>query len=604
VYVIGTAGHVDHGKTLLIEALTGINADRLPEEKNRGLTVDLGFAHFQGNDGEPVGVIDVPGHERFIRNMVAGAWSLDLALLVIAADDGWMQQTHDHTKVLLGTGVENIIIVITKVDSVSEEQALLAEEDALENFEALAGFKVESVRVSALSGEGIDTIKNTILTALNTYRRKQSMPSTCLYVDRVFTLRGTGTVLTGSLTGGTMSVNQEITILPSKKKKKIRTIQSYHHFLETAHPVSRVALNLQNLKRDELSRGDCLVTEPDRFWCEKTFVIKVNAEGTQEHHDEYAANVQEPVLKDHTEVEVAYGTSHKLGKLHFLHDRRFARIMFTEEAAVYWLEPCILIRHGGSSIIGTGQFVWPGDIPQQERKHLSAALAATLPGEISESFASLELLYYGYAPADSTLTEDLQGLHVDTVVKGSWIVLKEKSTELIQQIRTAAEQFGGINQEELRQQIHVPADLLASLITNLINEGKLQENKDLLFSADQVKSEAKLSKNGRKILQEAQQAGKIGLELKKITIPGAQKEIRYLVRAGFLIPLEGNIYYTPETYRGLCDAILSGLEKGDHFSIPQAKEKVGLTRKYMLPLLNRMEHDGLVKRDNNERIVL
>jgi len=298
VHVIGTAGHVDHGKTALIEALTGINADRLPEEKRRGLTIDLGFAHFFTEQGEPVGVIDVPGHERFIRNMVAGAWSLDLALLTVAADDGWMQQSADHTRVLRLMGVPRLIAVITKTDLVTPEQVRQVTEQAVNECRALGYAGVPTASVCAPSGEGIDTLKALILEQL----AAPSIPPGSfpyIYVDRVFTIKGSGVVVTGSLKGGVLRRGEGLSLLPQNKRVRIRGLQSYYKDCERVKPVSRVAVNLSGIDAGQINRGDCLaaVNSPFRIV------------------GEFIARIQSDSIKRDTELEIAVGTGHQIVRL-------------------------------------------------------------------------------------------------------------------------------------------------------------------------------------------------------------------------------------------------------------------------------------------------
>ncbi len=275
MHVIGTAGHVDHGKTTLIEALTGINPDRLPEEKARGMTIDLGFAWFAGAHDEPIGVIDVPGHERFIRNMVAGAWSLDCALLLVAADDGWMQQTQDHAVVLAAVGVSSVILVVTKTDAASLERVEEVRSDALVRCARIFGFTPPAVDVAAIAGTNIDALKGLIISTvagLDDRTRESGFPY--LYVDRVFSIKGSGLVVTGSLKGAPCRKDDELVLLPQDEAVRIRGLQTYNTVVDIASPTSRVALNLQKT-RSEIARGNCLTIRGAPFSCERQLVARV-----------------------------------------------------------------------------------------------------------------------------------------------------------------------------------------------------------------------------------------------------------------------------------------------------------------------------------------
>ncbi|MQY76069.1 MAG: selenocysteine-specific translation elongation factor, partial [Spirochaeta sp.] len=341
MFTIGTSGHIDHGKTLLIKALTGIDTDRLPEEKKRGMTIDLGFAYFPGPGGEPVGVIDVPGHERFIRNMVAGAWSLDLALLVVAADDGWMQQSGDHLLVLHYLGITDIILVISKRDIASPARIREVENDSLDKIKSITGIDVPSVSVSAKTGENIDKLKELILSELSKIKTSgESFPF--LYVDRVFNIKGSGTIITGSLKGKSIDKETKLISLPEEKPVRIRSLQSYNSSVDKAVPVSRLAINIANLKKDEIHRGACLTTEGSDFLAVSEFIFRLKKDRIK------------PNIRNHSEVEIALGTADQLGEIHFLKDSRIGRIILKQPVAARWNQPFLLIRHGGSSIIGGG----------------------------------------------------------------------------------------------------------------------------------------------------------------------------------------------------------------------------------------------------------
>ncbi|MBT3272309.1 MAG: GTP-binding protein, partial [Spirochaetales bacterium] len=234
--VIGTAGHVDHGKTRLIQALTGIDTDRLPEEKARGLTIDLGFAHFEDSSGKKIGVIDVPGHERFIRNMVAGAWGVDCALLVVAADEGWMRQSNDHARVLACLKIKQLIVVVSKSDLVDAGAASDVEQDALIRCSEMGDWELSSIIVSVETLDNIDTLKSLIEERLLRLKKAAPVPP-FMYVDRVFSVKGSGTVVTGSLMGGQIAKNTQVRILPGSETGRIRSIQSYYQDMDTAYPV-------------------------------------------------------------------------------------------------------------------------------------------------------------------------------------------------------------------------------------------------------------------------------------------------------------------------------------------------------------------------------
>jgi selenocysteine-specific elongation factor len=260
MFVLGTAGHIDHGKSLLVKALTGIDPDRLREEKERGMTIELGFAWLKLPSGREVGVVDVPGHERFIRHMVAGVGGIDLALLVIAANEGVMPQTREHLAILDILGVRRGIVVITKKDLVDAEILSLVrlEVEELVKNTALSGSP--ALAVSALTGEGLPELISTIDDMLEHTEPRPDLGRPRLPIDRVFTMAGAGTVVTGTLIDGTLKTGQEVAIVPPGLKSRIRRLQTHKSKIEAASPGNRVAANLVGISTDQLKRGDVVTT--------------------------------------------------------------------------------------------------------------------------------------------------------------------------------------------------------------------------------------------------------------------------------------------------------------------------------------------------------
>src|SRR5437868_7410310 len=253
---IGTAGHVDHGKSTLVKALTGIDPDRLAEEKERGMTIDLGFAWLKLPGGREVSIVDVPGHESFIKNMLAGVGGIDAALLVIAADEGIMPQTREHLAILDLLHVQRGIVVLTKADLVDEEWLELVREEVAEYLLPTTLAHAPIVPVSAYTMQGIPDLLTQLEQMLATSQERQNIARPRLPVDRVFTLTGFGTIVTGTLLDGNFKMGQEVEILPQGLKTRIRGLQTHQHKMEIAQPGSRVAINLASISRTDLSRGD------------------------------------------------------------------------------------------------------------------------------------------------------------------------------------------------------------------------------------------------------------------------------------------------------------------------------------------------------------
>ena len=597
MHIIGTAGHIDHGKTALIEALTGINADRLPEEKKRGMTIDLGFAHFEGAGGEPVGVIDVPGHERFIRNMVAGAWSLSCAVLVIAGDEGWMPQTEDHARVLEAMGIGHIVCALTKIDITEADILDYVTESVKANLKRIFQKKIEILPVSPVTGEGIDELRGYLTDLLGSIPDRESAGPGFVHIDRVFTIKGSGTVITGSLSGGMISEGDEVTILPQGLKTKIRGIQSYHSAIQTAHPVSRVACNLQGIKKEEISRGCIAAADPDAFYTESEFIIQF------EELDQ-----DQKTIKNHMELELACGTGHYIGTIHFLRTPGFARIVLNEKISASWFDPFLLIRQGGHHILAKGRFIWASAGDRHFRIRLSSVLKQyPVPDTIRDESVLRFVLEQWY-----TFTSDSERRAIEAFAAaaklevrdaGGAVVLEERYQKELQQLYHLAARTGGVSRAAYLQTGDLPQAVKESLIAEALKGKKIAQKDQLLLSPEQLEQEAPITPLARRLLDTLSTYTQNGLQLKDIHDPGAKKELRNLTRLGKVVALEGDIYYSAENFKALADRILEGLAAGSSFSIPEAKERTGLSRRYMIPLLNRMEEDGMVRRDGDSRTV-
>lgn len=595
-HIIGTSGHVDHGKTALIEALTGINADRLPEEKKRGMTIDLGFAHFFDEQGDPVGVIDVPGHERFIRNMVSGAWSLSVAVLVIAGTEGWMQQSEDHARVLEAMGIPHIVCAITKSDLIDDDVRALVTEMAGEELQRIFARDIPVMSVSSVTQDGIEELRAKILELLRHTRRVERHESGYLHIDRVFSIKGAGTVVTGSLSGGEISQGDELTILPSGQKAKVRGIQSYHSALETAVPTSRVALNLQGLKTEDVSRGCIAAVDPSEFEIESEFIIQFEV-------------MEDRRVRNHMEVEIATGTGHYIGLLHFLRTEGYARLVLEEPIAVSWLDTCLFIQRGGYRILGKGRFIWTGKTGKHFRNSFARIVASYPIGESIEDEAVLRFLINGWlnsttAAHKKALRRFLTREKINHRTIGEITILEEPLLEEAERLIRMASRPGGVTRAEFLQGELFPREIDEYLIDRALTTYQITQRDQVYLSADQLTGDYGLSKLGEKIMRMLEEHRDKGLQLKEITDAGARKELRNLIRIEKVVPLEGDIYFSRERFDELTGIILRDRKAGDVFSIPEAKERTGLSRRYMIPLLNKMEEKGMVRRDGDARIVL
>ncbi|WP_299012852.1 selenocysteine-specific translation elongation factor [uncultured Photobacterium sp.] len=591
-FIVGTAGHVDHGKSALIKALTGIDTAHLPQEKKRGMTIDLGFAFFKHPNGEPVGVIDVPGHERFIRNMVAGVWSLDMVLFVVAADEGWMQMSTDHLKVIASMGIENVTLVITKSDLVDDQMLSLVEDEALEQFLEIAGFIPDSMVVSSHQQKGIEALRQHICRKLDVMEAQENtridtQRQAHLYIDRVFTVNGVGTTVTGSLCGGEFQVGQKLILQPSGREVQVKSLQSYHQNIETAKPVSRVAIGLKGVKKKEVERGSCLMASKEAGFMVDEVIVRLNS------------MLFENKCRNNSEVEVAFGTFNTLAKIFVFKGTNLARLRLKEPACCFWNQRALLIQHGGSRIVNCGAIVWGGVVEKQHRNKLYDLLMDMPEQSEWTDYVNINMSLYGYAKrGDHQLDES------SYKVCGEWLFTEECFNQSHQQVEAILKQEQiDLSANELSGKLQLPIATLTALLQQMVEEGKLRQNGEL-FSLGNGRSETQLSPVAKQILERMSQAEKQGYEAEKEKIPGAQKELRNLVRLGFAVPMEGKIYYEKSIYDSFVTDLIEGREIDERFTIADARERIGLSRKYMIPVLNRMESDGWIKRIENDRQVL
>src|SRR6476659_953024 len=351
--ILATAGHVDHGKTALVKALTGVYTDRLPEEKARGITIDLGFARL-ALPGFSVGVIDVPGHEDFIRNMIAGLGAIDLALLVVAADDGWMPQTEEHFQILNYLGIRHGVVAITKCDQ-GDPARITA--DVRDQLRGTLLSEMPIVETSARVATGLDELKQALARVSAGIPPPRDCGKPRLFVDRVFALRGTGTVVTGTLTGGRLSRGKTISAQPQNLRARIRSIQSHNQSLEMALPGTRTALNLPDLRPDEIPRGSVLTTIDS---AESSRAIDAMVERSPR------CFLPSRSLKNASVVQVHYGSARFPARILLL-DRRellpgetaIARLRFTQPVFVFAGDRSLIRDSSGRQTVAGGVVLNP-----------------------------------------------------------------------------------------------------------------------------------------------------------------------------------------------------------------------------------------------------
>lgn len=586
--VIGTAGHVDHGKSSLIKALTGIHPSHLPQELLREMTIDLGFAHFSTDEGETIGIIDAPGHERFIRNMVSAVWGLDIVLFVVAADEGWAALSSEHLRIIAAMGIKQCILVLTKSDLVDKQRLSEVENEALEHFLTEMELLPEVIAVSSHTNQGIEALKQLIIKKVATIDKREDLDHQAhLYVDRVFSVNGVGTTVTGTLRGGEIKEGDTLTLFPSKQTVKVRSLQSYHQQLDTAPPYARTAVALKQLNRKFVSRGSCLVKNPEAVTMSNDWIIQLTPHFCG-------------ALKKQSIVEVALGTAHVQAKCYLYADSTLARLQFEEAIPAFWGQPLLLIQHGGSRIIGAGRLVWSQPIQRKTRLILQEILPTLTihSATMAQTKLTLQLALNGYAQQNTQLIPPPK-----TITLGDWwineLTLKKLQEQCNKHLNSAIQ---AISVEELARNTQMPLSLIEALCANRCTSGEWQKIDGNIILAALNKNSA-LPPNQQQLLEAISQTHNQGYDASKSPLVGVKRLLRALTERQLIIPTENDLFFSKTAYDEIVANIMKGRPLHEKFSVADARDSTGLSRKQLIPLLNRLEKDGWVKRIENDRIV-
>ncbi len=583
---------MDHGKSTLVKALTGVDPDRLPAEKERALTSVVGFASYLDREGRTIGIIDVPGHERFIRNMVGGVWSLDLALLVVAADDGWMEQSEDHSAILKAMAVEPIIAVITKADLAGEERLHSVRAQIEEHTAAIFGRAVPIITTSCRTGEGLDALVGAIDAALASKSRHRFPPA--LSIDRSFLIDGIGAVATGSLRAMDLSVGETVTVLPSGLRARVKGLESFAQPVTEAGDGSRIAISLQGVGKEQLERGD-LITSDASFWaCTDSVYLLIEAIKADEILK----------MKRIGEIEVAALTWHDRAELH-IHgplsaSTLFAHLTVAEKRPWYVGEPVVLIRSGSAKVLAKGTVVTPRPLTRAQQQQIGQAVAS---GEDLTSLLFDEELLTLYLTGYAQTVREEESVRImghSYLRIESWFVRQLLYNTLAEKLLATLKGQGSLPLETFKQESGLPPHLASAIIRRLAasNEVALRG-----ANIEAAQSEQTLTGEEQALLTRIEERGAEGYPVKWLE-KSERPTVGTLRQKGQLVFIESTYVYTAKTFREIATRILTGKEVGATFTIAEAKEHLPVSRKYMLPLLNALEERGFVRRIGDERKVI
>lgn len=614
MFVIGTAGHVDHGKSTLVLALTGIDPDRLAEEKKREMTIDLGFAWLKLSGGREVGVIDVPGHEHFIKNMLAGVSGMDLVLLVVDANEGVMQQTREHLAILDLMEIKKGIAVITKADQVDQDQIALVTMDIEE---ALKGTTLEGspvIAVSSVTRQGIEDLKKLIDRVLDTTEPRRDLGKPRLPLDRIFTIPGSGTVVTGTLVDGTLSVGQEVEIVPPSIKTRIRNLQTHKTQVITVGPGSRVAANLVGVNSADLKRGYVL-TRPG--WLQPTDLVDARLR---------LLKMPERSLKHNTEVSLHTGSAEVMARVRLL-DREEIKPGETGFVQFILMEPLAVVNgdhyviRSPMDTLGGGVILeaHPGKRHRRFQMSTIENLQARSEGKVGDAIlASLR------AKQPREMNELLAGISLD---RGAAEEMIEYLVRHGQVVRIGEGKASLLYTESGWKQT---ADSLVALVTEYHRKYPLRQG----MAKAELSSKAKTGAHFQDVLQRLIQEGKLVEEGTVVRLPGHQVKLtpaqqdrietylkqlkknpynpapeielepdllNVLLDRGEVVKT-GNIIFARSAYEEMVSRILEKLRKDGKITIGEVRDMFQSSRKFVMPLLEHLDEIKLTRRVGDERV--
>jgi selenocysteine-specific elongation factor len=628
--VLGTAGHIDHGKTSLVKVLTGIDTDRLKEEKARGITIELGFAHLDLPSGQRLGIVDVPGHEKFVKNMVAGATGIDLVALVIAADEGVMPQTREHMDICMLLGISHGLVVLTKIDMVDEEWLGLVTEDVREYLQGTFLAKAPIAPVSAVSGQGVPELIQLLDRMAAELEERQAHGPWRLPVDRIFSMKGFGTVITGTGVGGLIEVGQEVSIYPEGLTAKVRGLQVHNVEVRQARGGQRTAVNLQGVEKATIERGDVVATAGS---LRPSLWIDVEAVALKD--------MTRP-LNHRAPIRFHAGSGEVMGRIMLL-DRddlkpsatAYCQVRLEHSVALLAGDHYVLRSYSPVATVAGGVVLHPYPGRHQRRRQVImnnlAILRAGTPREKVAVHARLAgkdgIIIDDLLRLTALPRKELEGLLSDMLNKhelvrfdkegGRFIAapvqvaLMDQALDLLAGFHTQNPLKPGMGREEFRQRLapDIATKLFTYLLRKLTNENKVAVEKDIIRLADhQVRLQEEDQALRERIEHTYQQGGPTPPLLKELLEAEkdknrAKKLVTVLVNEGVLVKIKEELYYHRPALEALKAKLLEHFTTNERIDAAKFKETTGLSRKYLIPLLEHFDATQLTIRVGDERVL-
>ena len=622
-FILATAGHVDHGKSSLVKALTGTDPDRLPEEKARGITIDLGFAelNLNGPNGEifHVGIVDVPGHEDFVRNMVAGVGSADVALLAVAADDGWMPQTEEHLQILLYLGVKRILVALTKSDLGKIDTR---RDDIQEKLRDTVFANVQIIPTSVRAGSGIEELKLALASEFAALPPARNIRKPRLFVDRAFTLHGIGTVVTGTLAGGEIQRGQSVVIGPAKVPARIRSLQTHNRDVEVAKPQMRTAINVPDIPiaPDGIQRGH--VVTSDAFEASCTIDVLLSRSSRL---------ARRAPMKSGTSGYVHHGTTRALAKIIFADTNSLA----IGESAVAQLRlsaPLLafvgdrfIVRDASELHTIAGGVVLNVDPtafrPTQQRALLASRAVAPddvdlsvwteiARGDVMEPSRLLALSHFSsqeIATALQKLAKHGEVFLSDKITAKMlvWREIRERATQLIDANHKEHPERRGLELSELRSRLNsLPSNVFDALIVDLCRVDFVSAGSTIARASHRASLPAKLKSAAAKI-QAALTAKPFDPPSRRELAKDRQQEqaLKFLVDQGEIVEMSSEIFLLQESLDQIKSLVSDFIGRTGPASASQLRERVGTSRRVIIPVLEYLDRSGVTQRVGDQRVL-
>jgi len=629
-FVLATAGHVDHGKSALVKVLTGTDPDRLPEEQARKITIQLGFAqlilHGPHEQRFHIGIVDVPGHENFVRNMIAGVGSIDLALFVVAVDDGWMTQTEEHLQILNYLGVERAVIAVTKSDLSGVEKTSAQIREQLRHT-AFAGSPI--VPVSARDQKGIENLKRALASELSGMQPLCDIGKPRLFIDRAFTLRGFGTVVTGTLTGGELRRGQNVVVQPQNFEARIRSIQSHGCELDSAKPGMRTAINLPDVAvgmgAQSIQRGD-VITIADVAAVTATLNVLLEKSSRLSREDPAARP-----LKNGTSVYIHHGTARFSAKITLLEDRALepgkeAIAQLRLESPIFALlgDRFVLRDASEQHTIAGGLVLDPdGDRGKfrsaAQRKLLRARVQAPddvdvcVRSEIARSGSvRREPLLRKSRFSDDEIAEALLRLQRrnEIVVRGeivadaeTWQTLRNRAIAVIDNAHKKNPERGGLDLKELRAALRdQPPEVFEALISDLCADDVVRKGSAIARRSHRPALPPDLQLAATIIREALSKKPFDPLSRKEIALnPHAGQALRFLVEQGEVVEMGAEVVLLREAAERMRSGVIRFISQHGPATVSELRQKLGSSRRVMVPFLEHLDHAGVTQRQADRR---